>query len=172
MLSRRNLVYCSHRFTPKPQCFSELRTLDLSLRSFSHSDPLFSITSALFLQNTRGGIPPAGPFRSRVLTIVLHEPIPSRFSLIPDSSSICFRINTCKSVSKQTTLTSFRINTYGKGGEGGTRLFRVSSVQPSSLQPPEPYAPRGASIPYGLSRLRILPVTTGVYVPSNLQKWP
>src|SRR5712692_4782674 len=34
-----------------------LRTLDFSLRSFSHLDPLFSITSALFLQNTRGGIP-------------------------------------------------------------------------------------------------------------------
>jgi len=30
-----------------------------------------------------------------------------------------FRINTCKSVSKQTTLTPFRINTYGKHGEGG-----------------------------------------------------
>ncbi len=47
-----------------------------------------------------------------------------------------FRINTCKSVSKQATLTSFRINTYEKRGEGGTRLFRVSSVQPpvSSLQ--------------------------------------
>jgi hypothetical protein len=27
------------------------------LRSFSHSDPLFSNTSALFSQNTRGGIP-------------------------------------------------------------------------------------------------------------------
>src|SRR5712692_7005343 len=34
-----------------------LRTLFLSLRSFSRPDPLFSITSALFLQNTRGGIP-------------------------------------------------------------------------------------------------------------------
>src|SRR6267143_3808421 len=29
-----------------------------------------------------------------------------------------FRINTCKSVSKQRTLTSFRMNTYGKQGEG------------------------------------------------------
>src|SRR5713101_6091990 len=47
-----------------------------------------------------------------------------------------FRINTCKSVSKQRTLTPLRINTYEKRGEGGTRLFRVSSVQPpvSSLQ--------------------------------------
>src|SRR5713226_8404084 len=34
-----------------------LRTLKLSCRSFSHPDPLFSTTSALFLQNTRGGCP-------------------------------------------------------------------------------------------------------------------
>src|SRR5216684_4716367 len=62
VFSRTNLSYPSRRSTSKPQCFSDLPTLDLSLRSFSHSDPLFSITSALFLQNTRGGIPPAGPF--------------------------------------------------------------------------------------------------------------
>jgi len=30
-----------------------------------------------------------------------------------------FRINTYKTVSKQTTLTTFRINTYEKQGEGG-----------------------------------------------------
>src|SRR5713226_1152442 len=30
-----------------------------------------------------------------------------------------FRINTCKSVSKQKTLTPFRMNTYEKQGEGG-----------------------------------------------------
>src|SRR5216683_5037977 len=48
-----------------------------------------------------------------------------------------FRINTCKSVSKQTTLTSFRINTYEKHrGEGGRPV----------LLPPS-YAPRNASIP-------------------------
>src|SRR6266849_2280825 len=35
----------------------------------------------------------------------------------------------------------------------------------SSIEPPEPYAPRGASIPCTLTRLRILPVTTGVYHP-------
>src|SRR5229473_5883542 len=58
VLSRRKLAYCSRGSAPKPQRLSELRTLDFSLRSFSHSDPLFSITSALFLQNTRGGIPP------------------------------------------------------------------------------------------------------------------
>ena len=32
-----------------------------------------------------------------------------------------FRMNTCKSVSKQRTLTTFRINTYEKRGEGGTQ---------------------------------------------------
>ena len=31
-----------------------------------------------------------------------------------------FRMNTSKSVSKQRTLTTFRMNTYEKGGEGGT----------------------------------------------------
>src|SRR5260370_27500236 len=33
-----------------------------------------------------------------------------------------FRINTCKGVSKQTTLTLFRINTYEKTGGGGPLL--------------------------------------------------
>jgi hypothetical protein len=35
------------------------------------------------------------------------------------TASISLRINTCKSVSKQTTLTSFRMNTCEKRGEGG-----------------------------------------------------
>jgi len=30
-----------------------------------------------------------------------------------------FRMNTCESVSKQRTLTAFKINTYEKQGEGG-----------------------------------------------------
>jgi len=44
-----------------------------------------------------------------------------------------FRINTCKSVSKQRTSTSFRMNTYEKTPGGGT-----SSLPPllSSLSPP------------------------------------
>ena len=66
-----------------------------------------------------------------------------------------FRINTCKSVSKQRTLTTFRINTYKKQGRGVPQLFR--------FELPPSYAPRGASIPCALTRLRILPVTTEVY---------
>jgi len=38
--------------------------------------------------------------------------------MTPDRSSIFFRINTCKSVSKQRALTLFRINTYEKHREG------------------------------------------------------
>jgi len=41
----------------------------------------------------------------------------SRRLLCPPLST--FRINTCKSVSKQMTLTIFRMNTYAKQGEGG-----------------------------------------------------
>src|SRR5258708_17371549 len=74
-----------------------------------------------------------------------------------------FRINTCKSVSKQRTLTPLSINTYKKPREGRCLSFPRLQRPASSIRSPEPSAPRGASIPCGLSRLRILPVTTGVY---------
>jgi hypothetical protein len=37
----------------------------------------------------------------------------------PPNALTTFRINTCKSVSKQTTLSPFRMNTYAKPGGGG-----------------------------------------------------
>ena len=43
-----------------------------------------------------------------------------------------FRINTCKSVSKQRTLTPFRITTYRKQGEGRAPAFSASPA--SSLE--------------------------------------
>src|SRR5258708_38328282 len=48
-----------------------------------------------------------------------------------------FRINTCKSVSKQTTLTSFRINTYEKQGErgGGSQTVNSLLCQKAILNP-------------------------------------
>src|SRR5712664_273028 len=45
------------------------------------------------------------------------SPLATRHSPLPLTP---FRINTCKSVSKQRTLTTFRMNTYEKQGEGGT----------------------------------------------------
>src|SRR6266478_2566313 len=61
----------------------------------------------------------------------------SRLSPLSDRSSMLFRINTCKSVSKQTTLTSFRINTYEKRGGGGivptaNRTLPLTPRRPSS----------------------------------------
>src|SRR5713101_7952301 len=81
----------------------------------------------------------------------------SRSSDAKCQASKPFRMNTCESVSKQRTLTTFRMHTYEKHPRRGTsEHLRHASLSPS-------YAPRGASIPCGLSRLRILPVTTGVY---------
>src|SRR5216684_9247447 len=60
VLSRITLAdRCSSNFSTSSISFASfgLRTLKLSCRSFSDSRPLFSTTSALFLQNTRGGIP-------------------------------------------------------------------------------------------------------------------
>ena len=90
-----------------PFVFNGLRTLYLSCGSFSSPDRLFSIACALFDKNTGGGIPPSSP-------------LPHLRPLLPSHplSVSTFRINTCESVSKQTTSSPFRINTYEKTGEG------------------------------------------------------
>src|SRR5713226_6359432 len=41
-----------------------------------------------------------------------------------------FRINTCKSVSKQRTLTTFRMNTYEEQGEGGRGRWGTDRAHP------------------------------------------
>src|SRR5579859_3304415 len=70
---------------------------------FGNSTDLFSTRSALFRKNTR--VSPSLQFRS-----------PSPSNPNPRNS---FRIRTYRCVSKQTTLSPFRINTYAKKGEGG-----------------------------------------------------
>ncbi len=101
--SRRQTFTCSGM--PTLLFASTCRLLALSLHSFLHSLPLFSIACSLFSENTRGGVT-------------------SSRSIVPRNpgfmaASISLRINTCKSVSKQTTLTPFRMNTCEKRGEGG-----------------------------------------------------
>jgi hypothetical protein len=53
-----------------------------------------------------------------------------------------FRINTCKSVSKQRTLTPFRMNTYEKQGGGGIRHAKQNlpfrKTDPVGAYPPAP----------------------------------
>src|SRR5712692_10418735 len=219
VLSRTNLAGF-FPFISSISCASfRLRTLDLSLRSFCDSRPLFSITSGLpavagpFLQNTRGGIPLRELARcteaqkcllvSSLLATLTHSlsrksfpchsyantrdggataapvspSVPLWLCGNPDLSPLAkgwksteittlttFRINTCKSVSKRRTLTTFRINTYKKPrGEGVPPTRSPLQLPAFSTQPPEPHAPRSATIPCDLSRLRILPVTTGVW---------
>ncbi len=93
----------------KPNSFPDipLRTLEISLLSFATSRPLFSIVCGLFLQNTGGmGVAAAGP------------PCTAHRSQIT-AAATTFRINTCKSVSKQRTLSPFRMNTCEKTRGGG-----------------------------------------------------
>src|SRR5260370_3674545 len=191
VLSRTNLAERTSLTSSISFISFRLRALKLSCRSFSHHAPLFSITSALFLQNTRGGIPlrefarcteaQKCLFVSPLLATLTHSvsrnsfpchsyanprdmgvtapnfflpftpilegpPLTSARSVscsvplclcanfqscpafvlqpddpissIFDGSRISFRINTCKSVSKQTTSTPFRINTCEKHREG------------------------------------------------------
>jgi hypothetical protein len=91
--------------------------------------------------HSRTGFPHLRPGVSRVLR---GGPFSSRFSPIPEpcppTSSIPFRINTCKSVTKQTALIIFRINTYEKHrGEGV--LLLTSSLFPSTFADHEPVSP-------------------------------
>jgi hypothetical protein len=66
-------------------------------------------------ENT-GGVYELFPFRNPCLTIRTHH---------------TFRINTCKSVSKQTTLTFFRMNTYEKHRGRGDTDRPFSRCKPS-----------------------------------------
>jgi hypothetical protein len=121
-----------------------------------------------------------------------HPSRRSRPSSAETATLTTFRINTCKSVSKQTTLTPFRMNTYEKPkGRGGaspgdssrlprpsrghalTQIFQAPlppSYAPCAARMDLRDAPRNASIPCTLIRLRILPVTTEVapLYPSSL----
>ena len=107
MLSRRNLSYPSRRPNPNPCLIKRLQPLC----SLSPAPVLcFQQPAASFPKTPGVGVSPSGPAGSSALTILLG---------IPDSLSIFFRINTCKSVSKQRALTPFRINTYEKHSGGG-----------------------------------------------------
>ena len=168
VLSRINLAdRCSSNLSTSSISFASfgLRTLFLSLRSFSDSRPLFSTTSALFLQNTRGGIP--------LRELVRCAEAQKCLSVTPLFATLTH------SVSRK----SFPCHSYANTRDGGATAAanferflsplvypersprRATRRSPLSCYPslPPSHAPRSASIPRGLSRLRTLPVTTGVY---------
>jgi hypothetical protein len=134
----RPILACNSR---QPLCF---HILAASLSSPKKSTPLESSKSRLFFQSTRGGVYP--PFLSALQSglpgfgFQAKEPVtpfPPTFSrnIAPkriESATNCaraptvplsaFKINTCKSVSKQRTLSPFRMNTCKKRGEGAIHV--------------------------------------------------
>jgi hypothetical protein len=140
------------------------------LATLTHSVSRKSFPCHSYANTRDGGVTPPPKFFS---PLVYPERLLRRATRHSPLALTPFRINTCKSVSKQATLTPFRINTYKKTGEGGTRLFRVSSVQPPSLQPP---ASRTLCATWRLYPLWPHSIAhTSCHhggVPSNLRKWP
>jgi hypothetical protein len=112
--------------------------------------PLQSSKSSLFFGNTRGGgLPPA-----------THS---GACTLAPPRSITPFGINTCKSATKQKTLSTCRINTYAKPGRGVRGSSLQDPAQPfdpipsrSPLVHPEPYLRRTTSPPARHSSLATL----------------
>jgi hypothetical protein len=143
---RRNAAHaasCTYSISSNSFISYSLRTLASHLETTVSSNP-FAINCFRTLCKIPGiGYPPPFPFldsflmrspQSSTLAISAHcscrfsrvtgppRPVPirsgaSRSHLAPVTYS--FRINTCKSVSKQTTLTPFRMNTYEKQGGRG-----------------------------------------------------
>jgi hypothetical protein len=114
VLSRRNLSHLSRRCSPNSCLISRLEPLYL----------LFP-TPVLCFQQLAASFPKSpgwGVLRFPFRPPTVHDP-----PLTTHSPLTTFRMNTCKSVSKQSTLTTFRMNTYVKQGEGGRGPLRFFS---------------------------------------------
>src|SRR6266478_4533498 len=141
VLSRTNLAYRSYNSSLNPRPFNLLQPLcslfaapvlcfQQLAASFpktpgvglcAHASPLESTTCRLISASARR---PRRLFtQSLEGRVILGQRIclaKGRSNTETTAALTTFRINTCKSVSKQRTLTPFRINTYKKTGEGGT----------------------------------------------------
>ncbi len=146
MSSRRNLSYPSRRSSPNSRPVNRLQPLCPS----SVAPVLcFQRLAASFPKTPGVGVPLRGDCCTEVQKCPSVSPLPATLThSVSRKSFPChsyapkffsplatrhsplalttFRINTCKSVSKQTTLTSFRINTYEKHRGGGLPLAHYS----------------------------------------------
>jgi hypothetical protein len=142
VLSRTSLFYSSRGSSPNPRRLILLQTLLHSQKSqllCNQENP-----------NSFGKIPVSPnsvPLCRRLPRLGRggNPDLPSLakgFKSAEAATLTTFRINTCKSVSKQSTLTTFRMNTYKKRGEGGLaglhpaftpRLFAKEVTRHSSL---------------------------------------
>ncbi len=150
MLSRRNLSYPSRRSSPNPQLFILLQTLCRSQKtqllcnqanpaSFAktpgvgggHPDPVFGLSAGVD-DNSRCRRRNYETPRVGRAERICGTPAVRQLQDASFVSASPFRINTCKSVSKQTTLSSFRINTYEKPREGDG--VQMPSIAPRRRQ--------------------------------------
>ena len=97
-----------------------------SLPSFFARRPLVSITCSLFSENTRVGVSSSSVPQCICGNSDLSPPAKGCKGT-HTATLTTFRINTCKSVSKQMTLTICRMNTCEKQGEGGRSLYRFQA---------------------------------------------
>src|SRR5258708_6925801 len=101
------LLILGSLFCPRFLCFHQLADSFCKMPGVGYPDPVFGPSEGADEDPRCGrrtyGAPEVGHTQNAGL-----------------ASVTTFRINTCKSVSKQMTLTTFRINTYEKRGGGGT----------------------------------------------------
>ena len=96
--------------------FQRLSFHQLTNPSFSNSFLFSSIQNAR-VSNPTGSLQPSSPRRQPIVLPHAHSRLPHHSALLST-----FRMNSCKSVSKQRTLSFFRMNTYAKTGGGGPPL--------------------------------------------------
>src|SRR5713226_5092833 len=93
---------------------------------------------------------PAPPSLGRVVSVSVSKLFGLRCSDGKNVAPISpFRMNTCESVSKQRTLTTFRMNTYEKRGEGRGWFIRLSFHRPAPASTcPNPFTSSTSSISF------------------------
>jgi hypothetical protein len=132
VLSRTNLTYPSRRSSPKSHRLILLRTLcRRQKRQLLWNQPnpnSFCKIPWVGYPECNYGTPGVGVSPSSMPLCLCGNPdlSPRAKDCKNTETATAFRMNTCKSVSKQTTLTTFRMNTYAKRGEGGYPDSRFS----------------------------------------------
>src|SRR6266481_9344860 len=124
VLSRTNLAYPSHHSSPKSRPFNLLQPL---ASPFAAPVLCFQPLAASFPKTPGWGVQslcgnPCLPSLPRASGTSQGSHLARGCKYAEPATLTTFRINTCKSVSKQKTLTLSRINTYKKRGEGGTPI--------------------------------------------------
>ena len=145
----------SQRFDLGAVCLNRLCQQHLPHPSNNKSRPVILLRTLCRLQRSQVLCNQANP-HSLAKTPGWGEGSSSRYrsTNAKRHASKSFRINTCKSESKQRTLTTFRMNTYVKQGEGGVLLLtRIPKdfcpERPRGAQGSLPPKSRGNSRPLG-----------------------